>query len=426
MNNASGLKILIATEDLPSRNFGGLGRHVVMLMNALVRRGHVVDLIGSNRMSLAEGMGTEKLPGRFFPELVGTEVGWKERRLGVWMPGKREWLGRSLARAIAKRAAGYDVVHYHGHVPEVAAHIPERINFVQTRHDQGSECIIHVRYRDGAICTETDPRACASCIFPFAGPVRQSISGFAVRTWRDDVARGFLRHQNVFVSDFIRRNFVRTMGGDPERWGVVIHHFISVESLKKVVPLVSANRFRLEVFVAGKIFAAKGIESFLDAFVPRMPADARVTIAGDGQDAARLGTRFGGDRIRFVGWRSHPEVLARVAASDVVVMPSVCEESFGSSTMEALALNRPVYALARGGTLELDRYARYPDQLRLFGDHDGLAAKLSNYDEPIHELPTSFEGFAGDVRFRVLEIEAAYRRRIATATGEVVPLASGV
>ena len=37
----------------------------------------------------------------------------------------------------------------------VGLHVDAALNFVQTRHDQGSECLTHLRFRDGAVCTTT-------------------------------------------------------------------------------------------------------------------------------------------------------------------------------------------------------------------------------------------------------------------------------
>jgi hypothetical protein len=42
-----------------------------------------------------------------------------------------------------------------------------------------------------------------------------------------------------------------------------------------------------------------------------------------------------------------------------------------------LALGKPVFALARGGTTELRIYENYPKQLQLFTDMTSLAASLA-------------------------------------------------
>jgi glycogen synthase len=83
----------------------------------------------------------------FFPELTGQYLGWKEIALGIFNPLKRTYTARRFAHAIKRRAANYDVIHYHGHYPNLAAFIPSNVNFIQTRHDQGSECLTHIRFK---------------------------------------------------------------------------------------------------------------------------------------------------------------------------------------------------------------------------------------------------------------------------------------
>ena len=150
------MRVLLVSEDIPYPNMGGLAKHVLNLAHALVRAGHVVDLLGGDQHPLEAAGDEGKFGGRFFGELNGHLAGWKEIQLGLYLPPKRTWLARRFARIIMRHAPDYDVVHYHGHVPNVALFIPEDVNFVQTRHDHGSECLAHTRFRDDAICESID------------------------------------------------------------------------------------------------------------------------------------------------------------------------------------------------------------------------------------------------------------------------------
>jgi len=120
------MKILLVSEDVPYPSMGGLARHALILARALVKAGHEVDFLGGNQHPIEVAGAEGQFGGRFFGELSGHLAGWKERSLGMFLPPKRSWLARRFARRIMLRARDYDVIHYHGHVPNVARYIPEK------------------------------------------------------------------------------------------------------------------------------------------------------------------------------------------------------------------------------------------------------------------------------------------------------------
>lgn len=100
----------------------------------------------------------------------------------------------------------------------------------------------------------------------------------------------------------------------------------------------------------------KGLETLLEAaaHVFRSLPEARLVIAGDGSEQARLKSLASqlniAERVIFAGHRSDvPDVLS---ALDVVVSPSDTE-SLPNAVLEAMALARPVVATRVGGTPEL-------------------------------------------------------------------------
>ena len=75
-----------------------------------------------------------------------------------------------------------------------------------------------------------------------------------------------------------------------------------------------------------------------------------------GDELAALARELGlGDNVRFLGRR--PDVQSVMAAADVFAMPSH-EEPFGLVFLEAMAMRRPVVALADGGTLEVVEHGK--------------------------------------------------------------------
>lgn len=386
------MRILIVSEDIPYPSMGGLAKHVLTLARALVRAGHHVDLLGGTQHP-PEVAGSEiEFGGRFFGELDGHISGWKEVPLGVYNPLRRPWIARHFARIIMRRAAGYDVVHYHGHIPNVGMHIPEHINFIQTRHDQGSDCLTDTRFRNGQVCAETDPACCASCKTANPNFLQLAVSTAAVRRYREEVAKAFSRHKTVFVSEMLHRNLTRTLGD--RRWGTVLHNFADIGDIRAARDAAAARPRtdeRFHVFMAGKLYPAKGIAAFLNEFVPRMRSDMRVTVVGDGVDAPALKAAFESENVRFAGWCAMRETLELAAGADAIVVPSVWEEPFGSTTLEGLLLGKPTFALDRGATPELGVYASAPDQLRLYPDMRSLAdgvlaaSRQPDYGPPEYE-----------------------------------------
>ncbi len=362
------MRILMVSEDLPAVGMGGLARHVLALARGLTAEGHQVDLMGNDDVTPAQAGDEFALTGQFFPELRGQFDGWKEMQLGIFMPPKRSLIARRFARAILRRAPDYDVVHYHGHLPNIAYHLPPSVNFIQTRHDQGSDCLIHIRYKRGAICVSTNPTDCAECRTWQPNLSQKMLSALAVRRFRSEVRQGFLRHKTVFVSDLLQTNLARSFG--QRRWGVTVPNFVDsarLQSLRRFSGTRAHERRR--VFIAAKLYPAKGVEAFLEALAPHLDRSLQIEIAGDGSDEQRLRARF--PAVYFHGLLNSQDTLRLTAAADAIVVPSVCEEACPSTVLEALMLGKTVFALRLGGTPELAAYQSGPDQLRL---HDTMAA----------------------------------------------------
>jgi glycosyltransferase involved in cell wall biosynthesis len=377
------MRILMVSEDLPAHALGGLARHVLVLARALVAAGHQVDVMGNDDVAPSACIEEFDFGGQFFGELHGQYDGWKEFFLGVFMPGKRTSLAKKFARAILKRAAPYDAIHYHGHLPNIAHHIPATINFVQTRHDQGSDCLIHTRFKRGKICQSTTPSSCAECRTWHPNLLQRKISALAVNQFRAEVASGMLRHKTLFVSDQLQANLARSFGG--KRWGLTIHNFVDVGNVasRPTEPLFSKLQQR-RILVAAKLYGAKGVEPFLTSLIRRPHTDLQIDIAGDGQDEARLRLAF--PEVRFHGWTNRSDTLKLTREAHMVVVPSVCEEACPSTVLEALALGKTVFALRLGGTPELSQYASGPDQLRLFDSIEALVDGLL-YFQPRSDFP---------------------------------------
>lgn len=399
------LRVLLVCEDIPGVALGGLARHVVALGNALIDAGHAVTLMGRIAPQLDGRAEPSGFRGPFVAGFADPVRGWKEQPTGAFNPWKRPWLARQIARAIVARAADFDVVHYHGHLPMVGRYVPAGIRFLQTRHDQGSECVTHTRFRAGEVCTATDPRACAGCIHPAPGPLRTAISAAAVRRYRREATEAFTQHPVIFVSQFLHDNFCRTVPDAPAIQAHTVHNFVDEGALKRTADAEQVGKERFVLFLAGRMDAPKGIAAFVDLIAARMPQHWVVHVFGDGPQRAELAARHASSRVQLFGHVSAQRVIEAAAGASVWVVPSVWEEAFGLVTLEALRLGKPCYALRRGGTPELARYGA-PGQLRLFADLPALADGVLAGAEPARD---SSVGESADVRVRLPQLLALYR-----------------
>lgn len=382
----------MVSEDLPTPGMGGLARHVLALSRALITDGHTVDLMGNDDFRPDDAEEKMIFDGQFFPELHGQFTGWKEMSLGVFMPWKRTWMAKRFATAILRRCSAYDAIHYHGHLPNLAFHLPEQINFIQTRHDQGSDCLTHTRFRNNEVCTSIDSITCAECRSNYPNAVQRLVSAFAVDQYRNEVEQGIKRHKTIFVSRQLRSNIQRCFGSSSS--GMILHNFIDIESIRLTLAeptkeITSSLSDRTQVFIAAKLYAAKGVEPFLRTLSTHSHQSLQVRVAGSGPDEDALRKAF--PWVTFLGWKNGQKTLQLTNAATAIVVPSICEESCATTVLEALALGKTVFALRRGGTPELAIYANNESQLQLFDDMLSLVKGLLKFSlHPIKTTPTQY------------------------------------
>jgi glycosyltransferase involved in cell wall biosynthesis len=122
---------------------------------------------------------------------------------------------------------------------------------------------------------------------------------------------------------------------------------------------VGADPALRRVLFVGNLVAIKGLPDLLEAF--RMASDRsgarlELVLVGEGRLEAALRNQARSLRIepaiRFVGREARARVASWMAASDVLVLPSL-DEGVPNVVLEALACGRPVVASAVGGIPEV-------------------------------------------------------------------------
>ena len=151
----------------------------------------------------------------------------------------------------------------------------------------------------------------------------------------------------VCVAEATRRQGVAARACDEART-VVVHNAVEVKSFGARAGSTGAPR----VLSIGRLAYPKDLVT-LFAALGRLDADYRVSLVGDGPDAADVAAAVSShglsDRVELLGARENvSELLAR---ADVFVLSSR-SEGFPVSVLEAMAAGLPVVATAVGGVAE--------------------------------------------------------------------------
>lgn len=164
-----------------------------------------------------------------------------------------------------------------------------------------------------------------------------------------------------FASEFLRKQALTA--GKPVEKGCVIHWGIDVDRYpfrpRKDAPPP------LRVLYVGQIADHKGVHTLIEAMnlVVREPAgrNVRVTVAGGDHffpeyaAATRqlVKTIFLEDNIRFVGMLEPGELIPLYQQHDALVFPSIWDEPFGITPLEAMSSGLAVIATPTGGSPEI-------------------------------------------------------------------------
>ncbi|HMH18494.1 MAG TPA: glycosyltransferase family 4 protein [Burkholderiales bacterium] len=106
----------------------------------------------------------------------------------------------------------------------------------------------------------------------------------------------------------------------------------------------------------GRLVGWKGLRIIVSA-MPRLPGDVHYLVIGAGTEAESLRAHASAlgvaDRVHLIGRVEHPELPEVLSQADIYVQPSIGEESFGISVVEAMACRLPVLASDIGALPEV-------------------------------------------------------------------------
>ncbi len=374
------MRVLYVVHGFPPEERAGTELHTEAVARRLEKLGHETFVFAASRR-LPAGE-TAPLEGREGLR-VGVRLG-ADSTLSVRNPEARRALEAYLDEVQP------DVVHVQ-HLLFLGADAIEAVKargipVVVSLHDAWFQCpAVHLGPRDHHPLP--GPAWGLACFWHHGRPgllgtaslARRGVLGSEVRRYlaRPHVLRRQLRAADAVLvpSKFLRRSFMR-FGVAGGRIRVLPHPAEPVT----VVPRAPARP--ISFGFVGSLATHKGVEVLCEAFA-RTGGDATLTLYGRCQDPAlleRLKPYFG-ERIRYAGEFDRSRLEDVYGSLDVVVVPSLVQESFSLAAQEARSFGRPVIASRIGALPELVVHGE-DGVLVPPGDVGTLAAALERLSDP--------------------------------------------
>jgi phosphatidylinositol alpha-1,6-mannosyltransferase len=344
---------------------GGIEVSLLELSKSLSNLGHEVTIVN----------GASTKPVEFHIENVlikNIDLAGSMKR--TWDPANLRF-ARQVVFPFASLAAdlsGFDIYHGHFYTSGVAANVLAR------KYGGTAVNTLHGSYYD--IWRYIEP--------PLVAPLYR----FTERALAPTLAR--MSKMQIHTGAYFAKRVVEW--GAPADKIVTIHNGFDPLAFHRDVAPIEILSDRPWIFTARRLVEKNGVD-YLILAMPDIIAqhDAQLVIAGDGPERRRLERLVEQQDLReavsFIGAVSHTELPRYIAASDIVVIPSLMEAS-SLFLIEAMACERPVVATNVGGIPEIlndrcgvlvrprDAFALSQGVNRLLADRnlrDDLAKKAS-------------------------------------------------
>lgn len=266
------------------------------------------------------------------------------------------WAVKSLSRQIMQFQP--QIVHIHNTFPLISPAVLETraqndAAYVVTQHNYRSICAQGGLLRDGQDCTKclegpsSLPAVVHGCYrgrlasIPVAAMItRHRRAG----TWTDKP------DATIALSEFHRHRLIRG-GFDADR----VH--VKANFCAPANPVPWQSREPYAVFL-GRVTAAKGLDTLVNAWAMLGSSAPDLKIIGDGDDMANIRALVRGhagacSKIEMLGHRPHSEAMSILSRARLLIFPSTWPEPFGMGIIEAYARGVPVMASRAGGIAEL-------------------------------------------------------------------------
>jgi len=337
------VRFALVTTFFGSHRFGGDAAYVERLAEALLRRGHEVEVFCSHDAFAVTRGRRAPLPYRPPPGLVVHPLRtasplWSTLR--VHQTGGLGPYRDLLAGPLV--AGGFDVVHFHnvsllGATDLLALDVPGAVR-VMTVHEHWLTCPLSVRWRfDREPCPQP---ACVRCMLHAGRPPQW---------WRSNgrLAAAFAGLDAAIFPSAAALDAHRERGVIHRR-AAVLPYFIPAAWRRPPPADGPGDRF---LFV-GRLVREKGLERLIPLF--REAPGARLDIVGDGPFRAALERQAApAANIRFLGALAADAVREQLRRSRALLVPSLFPETFGYVVLEAWSQGVPVLVSPAGALPEL-------------------------------------------------------------------------
>ena len=286
-----------------------------------------------------------------------------------------------------------DIAHLHIYYGQLTASIlaPLRdagIPVVQTLHEYKLVCATHGLYSNGHFCDACQGKHHWRAVMNRCnrGSYVRSLLSMTEAYLSDAMGAKRTVDRFIAVSEFQKTHLVRL--GITEKKIVVLHHFTDTV-------IEPPNHIGTYFLFVGRIIEGKGLDVLLDAYARLGGGSPPLKVVGTGigierwhERAVELGLR---NRVEWLGFKTGDELEQLYRECIAVINPSLLNETFGLTCLEALARGRPVIASRVGAFPEvvsegedgflvepgvsdalaeaMDRLASHPKEAKSMGSH---------------------------------------------------------
>lgn len=395
------LKFCMVTTFYPPYNFGGDGIFVYRLSNALAEHGHEVHVVYNKD---AFYLLSERELGLSYPNHANVVLHpLTTHRLQTVDLLLAHQLGRPLAKhsEIHKILTQnrFDVIHFHNISLMGGPHVLGYGNGVKlcTLHDYWFVCAMHVLWRfNREACQE---RSCLRCTLAGHRPPQ---------LWRYNgaLARA-VRHVDAFIGPSRSSCRLHLANGFPAPLRHLPHFLPKGEVASRAEQVDKALHPQPYFLFVGRLEKIKGVQILLELFKTYRKADLLIAGTGTYETELRLMAQDM-PHVHFLGMLDHAQLQGFYQQAIATLIPSLCYETFGWTTLESFVMRTPVIVnkigalpeIVQGGggllyqtTDELrqamERLRTQPELRRTMGEQ-GYENYTSHYTEEQH-LTTYFE-----------------------------------
>lgn len=192
------------------------------------------------------------------------------------------------------------------------------------------------------------------------------------------------------ISEFVKTAGMEAYALPPEKIAVV-YNGVDLSRFSAVQDR-PANP-RMELIFVGRLIREKGVHLLLEA-ISKLPPEVRchATIVGFGDVYEELTSQAKElnleDRVDFLGKRMDVPALLRNA--DYFVHPAICQEGFGITLIEAMAVGKPCIAFRGGAIPEI-----------ISDGTDGFMAEMASVEDLVKKLCQAYALYATDAYSRM-------------------------